>query len=94
MPRFLMRPDTPTCVAGKPVAMYHDWLWIPVGPAIGMPQGMRVPRCLDHYQIHRWAPRIGIDDHRGLPMWKPETLHCYRAAQPTRICWDEAREWL
>ena len=35
-----------------------------------------------------------MDDHRGLPMWKPETLLCYMAARPSRICWEDIKEWL
>ena len=92
--RMLVRPDTPACIAGKTVAMFHGWLWRPVGPAIGMPPGVRVPRCLDGYTVHRWEPRIGMDQRHGLAMWKPETLLCYMAARPARICWEDVHEWL
>ena len=92
--RLRMRPDTPACVAGKSVAMFHWWLWRPVGPAIGLPPGVRIPRCLDDYTVHRWEPRIGLDEILGLGMWKPETLLCYMAARPSRICWEDIQEWL
>lgn len=92
--RLRMRPDTPACIAGKTVAMVHDWLWRPVGPAIGMPPGVRIPQCLDDYTVHRWEPRIGMDELLGLPMWKPETLLCYMAARPSRISWEDVKEWL
>ena len=51
-------------------------------------------RCLDHYQIRRWAPQIPLDEFRGLPMWKPETLLCYMAARPSRISGEDLNEWL
>lgn len=92
--RMRVRPDTRACIAGKTVAMLHDWLWRPVGPAIGMPPGAGVPRCLNGYTIHRWAPQIGMDKLHGLPMWKPETLLCYMAARPSRISWEDVHEWL
>ena len=92
--RMRVRPDTPACIAGKTVAMLHDWLWRPVGSAIGMPPGARVPRCLDGLIVHRWEPRIGLDRFCRLPMWKPETLLCYMAARPSRISWEDVSEWL
>ena len=74
--------------------MFHGWLGRPVGPAIGMPPGVEIPRCLDGYAIHRWEPQIGVDQLHGLPMWKPETLLCYMAARPSRFCWEDVSEWL
>ena len=92
--RLRVRPDTPACIAGKTVAMLHDWLWRPVRPAIGMPPGTGVPRCLNEFTVHRWAPQIDMDEIFGLPMWKPETLVCYMAARPSRISWEDIHEWL
>ena len=92
--RMRVRPDTPACIAGKTVAMLHGWLWRPVGPAVGLPPGTRVPRCLDDFAVHRWEPQIGMDEFCGLPMWKPETMLCYMAARPSRICWEDVSEWL
>ena len=92
--RLRVRPDTPACIAGKPVAMLHGWLWRPVGPAIGLPPGVKVPRCLDDLSVHRWSAQIGMDEIHGLPMWKPETLLCYMAARPSRISWEDIQEWL
>jgi len=51
--RMRVRPDTPACIAGKTVAMLHNWLWRPVGSAIGMPTGVKVPRCLSDLTVHR-----------------------------------------
>lgn len=92
--RMRVRPDTPACIAGKTVAMLHNWLWRPVGSAIGMPPGVKVPRSLTDLTLHRWDPRIGFDEFFGLPMWKPETLLCYLAARPSRISWEDVNEWL
>ena len=92
--RMRVRPDTPACIAGKTVAMLHGWLWRPVESAIGMPPGVKVPRCLTDLSVHRWEPRIGLDQLHGLPMWKPETLLCYMAARPSRISWEDVNEWL
>ena len=92
--RMRVRPDTPACIAGKTVAMLHDWLWRPVGPAIGMPPGVKVPRSLTDFVVHRWNPQIDMDQFCGLPMWRPETLLCYMAARPSRISWEDVNEWL
>lgn len=92
--RLRVRPDTPACIAGKPVAMLHGWLWRPVGPAIGVPPGVKVPQCLDDLPVHRWDPQIDMDEIHGLPMWKPETLLSYMAARPARISWEDVNEWL
>ena len=92
--RMRVRPDTPACIAGKTVAMLHGWLWRPVESDIGMPPGVKVPRCLTDFGVHRWEPRIGLDQFCGLPMWKPETLLCYMAARPSRISWEDINEWL
>ena len=92
--RMRVRPDTPACIAGKTVAMLHNWLWRPVESDIGMPPGVKVPRCLSDYGVHRWDPQIGFDEFLGLPMWKPETLLCYMAARPSRISWEDVQEWL
>ncbi|MDE0171379.1 MAG: hypothetical protein OXS29_18030 [bacterium] len=92
--RMRVRPDTPACIAGKTVAMLRGWLRRPVGPAIGMPPGEATPRCLSGYATHRWEPQIGLDELHGLPMWKPETLLCYMAARPSRLCWEDVSEWL
>ena len=78
--RMRVRPEAPACIAGKTVAMLHGWLWRPVESDIGLPPGVRVPRCLGDFGVHRWEPRIGLDRFWGLPMWKPETLLCYMAA--------------
>ncbi|MCY4368476.1 MAG: hypothetical protein OXF41_03425, partial [bacterium] len=59
--RMRVRPDTPACIAGKTVAMLHGWLWRPVESDIGMPPGVKVPRCLGDFGVHRWEPRIGLD---------------------------------
>ena len=92
--RMRVRPDTPACIAGKTVAMLHNWLWRPVESAIGMPPGVKVPRCLTDLAVHRWYPQIDLDQFCGLPMWKPETLLCYMAARPSRISWEDVNEWL
>ena len=92
--RMRVRPDTPVCIAGKTVAMLHNWLWRPVGSAIGMPPGVKVPRGLSDFAVHRWDPQIGFDEFLGLPMCKRETLLCYLAARPSRICWEDVQEWL
>lgn len=92
--RLRVRPDTPACISGKPVAMFHQWLRRPVAPAVGLPPGVRVPRCFDGFRIDRWLPQIGLDEARGLPMWKPETLLCYMAAYPSAVSWEDIAEWL
>ena len=38
-----VRPDMPACIAGKTVAMLHNWLWRPVESDIGMPLGSGFP---------------------------------------------------
>ena len=92
--RLRVAPDTPACISGKSVAMVHHWLRRPVGPGIGLPPGVRVPRCFDGFRIDRWSPQIPLDETRGLPMWKPETLLCYMAAHPSGISWEDIAEWL
>ena len=92
--RLLVRPDTPACISGKSVAALRCWLWRPVGPSICMPPGVKVPQCLDDYHVDRWVPQIGLDEDGGLPMWKPETLVTYMAARPSRISWEDVKEWL
>ena len=92
--RMRVRPATPAYIAGKTVAMLHGWLWRPVGPAIGMPPGVKVPRSLTDFVVHRWDPQIDMDQFCGLPMWKPETLLCYMASRPSRISWEDVNEWL
>ena len=92
--RMLVRPDTPACISGKSVAMLHGWLWRPVGPSIGMPPKVKVPQCLNEFHIDRWAPQIDLDTIHGLGMWKPETLIAYMAARPSRISWEDIKQWL
>lgn len=94
MARLRTHPDTPAAIAGRSVLEVAEWLKRPTAPAVGMPAGELVPRCLQRFVLHRWQPRTPLDTVDGLPVWSPAVLLAYMATTPARFGFGDAGEWL
>ena len=92
--RLAVVPETPACIAGLSVAFRSSWLHVQIAPTIGFPPDVKLPRCLDHFIVHRWHPRAPLVTIAGLPAWSMDTLIVFMAAKPSRFPWIYIGDWL
>ena len=92
--RLRIRPDTPAAIGGHSAMEVRGWLRRPYELTIAMPPGVLVPRCLQGYRLHRWAPRAPLEVIEDLPVWSPATLLAYMATWPAKISFEDVGEWL